>query len=125
MRTVNTEFVITQANAGTSKIHKAVKDAIEVGVVVPSILRKNLEDAGLTIVDDEARLSEYGFASMKHLKRVQVWDKTGHLIAMGAAGDFAEALLHAMLGYFRENLVPGTEQAPESVFVPTEGAPVQ
>lgn len=113
MQTNNLEFVLAAAKVGRTPIANAVRKSIEVGVVVPSILRGNLEEAGYTVVDDTAALADYGFASLKTLERVVVNDKDGNMVAMGAAGDHGEALLHAMLGYFRENPPAGLE--------PTEG----
>jgi len=110
MQKVNLEFLIGQATdeRQTAPIAKAVADAVEVGVVVPSILRRNLDDAGLTVVEDETTLSEHGFASLQALKRTVVLD--GELIvAMGAAGDLDEAILHAMLGWFREHPLPDAD----------------
>ena len=87
----------------------AVRDSVEVGVVVPSIARSKLADAGFELVADEASLAEYGFASMTVLKRVLVTDKKGAIVAMGAAGNHDEALLHSILGYFREHPLEGSE----------------
>ncbi len=123
MRTVNTEFVIAQAqhdDHADDAFSQAVKDSIEVGVVVPSILRKNLEAAGFKVVSDDASLSDYGFASTKVLKRVVIFDKGGTIVAMGAAGDAGEAIVHAALGYMRENKV-GEDEAPAPLaVVPSE-----
>lgn len=110
MNSVNTAFVIGQASdpAHDAPFAAAVRDAIEVGVVVPSRLRGNLESAGFAVVDDEARLSDYGFKSTQVLKRVVVMD--GELIvAMGASSDPADALLHAALGWFREHPLPDAD----------------
>jgi len=111
MQKANLEFVIEQASGARSgdAFAKAVRDSIEVGVVVPSILRAKLADAGFAVVDDVAALAEYGLASLKTLKRVMVNDKKGELVAMGAAGDPGEAILHAALGYFREHPLPDSE----------------
>lgn len=114
MQKNNLDFVIEAATVSRSDIAGAVRGAIEVGVVVPSILRSNLEAAGYTVKEDEAALAEYGFASMKTLKRVLVTDEDGELVAMGAAGDHGEAILHAMLGYFREHTPPSLE-APQGI----------
>jgi hypothetical protein len=116
MQSANLGFVISQARdkRHRSPIARAVRAAIEVGVVVPSVLRTQLTDAGYNVVDDQARLSEYGFASTKVLDRVLVTDSEGTIVAMGAAGDHDEALLHAMLGWFRENAV-GDEAVPEGL----------
>lgn len=114
MQTDNMAFLIAEANASKGPVAKAVKDSIEIGVVFPSALRKNLTDAGFTLKEDKAAMSEYGFASMAVLKRVLVTDKDDNLVAMGAAGDHDEALLHAMLGWFREN-PSGENTVPEGV----------
>jgi hypothetical protein len=117
MRQANTEFVVRQAQHKNQKgaFAKAVKGAIEVGVVVPSILRSNLQDAGFNVVADETTLAEYGFKGTNVLKRVLVTNKDGRIVAMGAASDEGEALSHAVLGYFRENPVEDGEEIPEGV----------
>lgn len=110
MRSANLEYVIAQAQDSGQKdpFGKAVAASIEVGVVVPSILRENLAAAGYEVVDDVAAMSDYGFATLSTLKRVIV-NKKGVMVAMGASGDVGDALLHAVLGYFRENPLPGSE----------------
>jgi len=95
----------------------AVRGAVEVGVVVPSILRRNLEAAGFTIVEDEAGLSALGFAGTRVLVRTVV-TRDGDIVAMGAASDASEAILHAALGWFREHPLPDLE-APAGVAVLT------
>lgn len=114
MQKGNTEFVIAQATdkRQTSPFSKAVRGAIEVGVVVPSILRTNLEDAEFTVKEDEASMGEYGFKSSKFLKRVLITDDTGTIIAMGASADHEDALLHAVLGWYRENAVGDPGEVP-------------
>jgi hypothetical protein len=118
MQSKNLEFVLAQAQdeRQSSAIGKAVRDSIEVGVVVPSILRANLAKAGYELADDKAAMADYGFASLAVLKRVLVKDKHGEVVAMGAAGDPDEALLHAVLGYFRENALEDSE-VPEGIAV--------
>jgi len=125
MQKKNLEFVIEQAQHENQKsaIGKAVAESVEVGVVVPSILEKKLEAKGFKIVKDDAALADYGFASLKALKRVLVTDADGNLIAMGAAGDHAEALLHSTLGYFRENPVGDVEVPAGIATTPTNGNP--
>jgi hypothetical protein len=88
---------------------RAVRDSIEVGVVVPSILRTKLVDAGFSLVADDASLAEYGFASTLVLRRVLIRDASREIVAMGAAGNDGEALLHAVLGHFREHAAPGSD----------------
>ena len=105
MQTENHKVLLEESVHPHHKNHdiaKAVRDATEVGIVVPSILKKGIEDAGYTIVEDKASLAQYGFKSTKLLKRVLVV-KDDKIVAMGMAGDHKEALLAAMLGWFREN----------------------
>ena len=87
----------------------AARGAIEVGIVVPSILRARLDEAGFTRVEDVAALADYGFASLETLKRIVVTDAEGTIVAMGAAGNYDEALLAAVLGYAREYPLPDSE----------------
>ncbi len=121
MQTDNLTFVIAQARDDRQEaaIALAVRGAVEVGVVVPSILRSRLKAAGFTLVADEAALADYGFRSTSHLQRVIVSDKAGTIVAMGAAGDHDEALLHAMLGWFRENPLPESDVPAGLAVVPT------
>lgn len=123
MQSANLGFIISQAQdkRQRSPIARAVRASIEVGVVVPSILRTKLADAGLKVSEDRASLSEYGFASTKVLERVLVTDAKGAIVAMGAAGDHDEALLAAMLGWFRENPLPGADVPAGIATAPSSG----
>jgi len=110
MQRANLEFLIEQATASAVKggLPAAVRDSIEVGMVVPSILRKNLLAAGLKVVEDQPTMAKMGFSGLKTMQRTLVLDKSGSIVAMGASQDHDEALLHAMLGWFRENPTPGS-----------------
>lgn len=126
MRSANLEYVIGQATDSRQKdsFGKAVADAIEVGVVVPSILRANLTEAGYAVIDDQAAMADYGFASTKVLKRVIINDKKGNMIAMGASDSAGDALLHAVLGYFREHPLADSAAPPTPIAVaPSSPAP--
>ncbi len=116
MQTANLAFVLEQAQDTSRRdgVRVAVRNSIEVGVVVPSILRSKLEEAGYSILTDTAALADYGINSLNVLKRVIVADKNGTMVAMGAAENYDEALLHAMLGYFRENAKPD-EDVPQGL----------
>lgn len=83
----------------------AVKNAVEVGSLSPTLLRQGLEKAGFVVSGDPAEHAKDGYATPKALQRVAVKDSTGKLVAQGAAGDAGEALAHAALGYLRETLV--------------------
>lgn len=111
MQSRNLAFVIDQATDKRQKapIGLAVRESVEVGVVVPSILRRHLEEAGLNLIEDDKAAADLGFVAMTHLKRVLVTDADGTLVAMGASSDHDDALLHAMLGWFRENPLPGSD----------------
>lgn len=110
MQKVNVDFLISQASRDPREpIRHAIGTAIEVGIVVPSLLRARLESAGFGLVEDTASLAEYGFASLATLQRVIISDKAGVIVAMGAAGDRDEALLAAVLGWCRENPLEGAE----------------
>jgi hypothetical protein len=122
MQTANLEFVIGQAQhpQRDDAIGAAVAASTEAGFVVPSILRGKLEEAGFKVVDDEVAMSEYGFKTLKTLKRVLVTNADGAIVAMGASSDHADALLHAMLGFFRENSL-GDAEVPEGLMeAPTQ-----
>jgi hypothetical protein len=115
MHSRNLKFIIDQATdrRQSHRLALAVRDSIEVGFIVPSVLRKNLADAGYTVVEDEMALAEHGFRSLEVLDRTIVKDGE-KILGMGAAGDHDEALVAAMLGWFRENALPGTE-VPEGI----------
>lgn len=104
MQSVNLAFVLAEAQdkRHTEPFARAVRASIEVGVVIPSILRAKLAAAGLRVVDDQASMAEYGFNSTKVLQRVLVFEKKT-IVAMGAAADSDEALLASVLGWFREH----------------------
>lgn len=124
MRAVNLEYVIAAAQdeRQTDAFALAVRDSIEVGVVVPSILRANLKKAGYIVVDDVAKVSDYGFKSLAVLKRVIIEDKNG-VVAMGAAGDYDEAITHAVLGWFREHPLPDADVPQGLGTAPEQPAP--
>lgn len=129
MQANNMKFVLDQATGqhghhkgDDRKFAKAAAEAIEVGILVPSIFRANLEAAGYKVVEDETSLKSYGFAVMGTLKRTLVTDKDGTIVAMGAAGDHKEALAHAALGWFREHARPESEVPEGLPITPTLNA---
>ncbi len=78
-----------------------------VTVNVPKF-REALEKApGITIVDDAAA-TQHGFRALENLVRVLILQE-GTIVAMGAASDEHEAILHAALGWFREHPLPDAE----------------
>ncbi|MEA2676391.1 MAG: hypothetical protein QOJ81_532 [Chloroflexota bacterium] len=107
MQQANLDFVIAQAQAKrqADAFAEAVRESIEVGIVVPSILRARLKAAKFQVSDDPAIHAKYGYRELNTLSRVIVAEKTGEIVAMGASIDADDALLHAVLGYFRENKV--------------------
>ena len=103
MQLKNTQYMLAKSvEFAADPIAAIVRKATEVGVVVPSLLKAGLEAGGFRIEDDPQKHAEHGYREFEHLERVLVHDKTGNVIAMGAASDFNEALLHAVLGYLRE-----------------------
>lgn len=100
MRKANVEDLIALSNELTDDpIAKAVVASTEVGVVVPSILTAKLEAAGYPPVKDG---DPKDHKPLKHLKRVLLKDGNGAVIAQALAGDYSEALLHAVMSYLRE-----------------------
>ena len=120
MQRANLDFVIEQASQHKHALAKAVRDSVEAGTLVPSILRQNLSKAGLKVAQDQTTAAKYGFSALGVLKRVLVLDKQGAIVAMGASGDHDDALLHAMLGWFRENASPETD-VPQGIASRTQG----
>lgn len=94
MRSRNTESLMALAKSQDSAISKAIAQSIEVGVVVPSLLRSKLAALSLDVQ----------YTQGKHLVRADVFD-SGVLIASGTSADQNDALLHAMLGYVRERAI--------------------
>jgi hypothetical protein len=75
--------------------------------------KQELIARGLAVVDDKQATTDHGFRPLENLVRVLV-QQDGNLIAMGAASNEHEAILHAALGWFREHPLPGSE-VPEGV----------
>jgi len=123
MQSNNLAFVLRQATdkRQSSAFARAVRASIEVGTVVPSILRAKLAAAGFEVLSDEADVAEYGFRSSKLFQRVLVvrpgqGDVQPAIVAMGATDSVDNALLHAVLGWFRENAVEiEGEEVPEGL----------
>lgn len=121
MQTRNLAYVIEAAQdpRQTHPLALAVRGAVEVGVVVPSILRSRLAAAGLEVISG-ADLARFGMAPTKVLTQVVVTQEDA-IIAMGASSDADDALLHAMLGWFRENALPGADVPAGIAVVTKEG----
>lgn len=103
MHAENTQLLIESSRAHhADPLGDCVRRAIEVGVVVPSLLRANLKEAGYVVDADQDSHAKDGYRRFKNLTRVLVRDGTGNVVAMGASSDEADALLHACLGYLRE-----------------------
>jgi hypothetical protein len=103
MRSFNMQYLTLAAvTHKNDPIAAAVVACSEVGVVVPSLLRKALTDAGYAIVADDAEHAKDGFRELPNNCRCQLKDKTGAAVAHGVAADSASALLHAVLGYVAE-----------------------
>ena len=125
MQTANMAFVTAHAARGNehkgaaAAFGKALKASVEVGVLVPSVFRRNLEDAGYLVVDDKAAVADYGFASLGVLKRVLVVDEDGAIVAMGAATDAGEAIAAAALGWCREHPLEDLEATTGIAEAPT------
>lgn len=111
----NIKQLIDFAKKHKGPIPEAVVKSIEVGVVVPSILKANLEAAGLIVDDEHDSHAKQGYCKLDKLVRVHVHgDAKLHpecpanhtdpncLIAAGTAADKGDALLHACLGFLRE-----------------------
>lgn len=100
MRTINIKRLLEWGKSSKSKIAEAVREATEVGVVVPSILRSGLIARGF-VIDDDQRKTAAG-EEWKFVKQVKILED-GELVAMGTSSDLPDALLHAVLGYANEN----------------------
>lgn len=83
--------VSKKKSLGKDLIAKAIKDSTEVGIVVPSILRKNLEAAGFKIKEKQ----------LKVLTQVDTYTKKGELVLSGTSDTAADALLFSVYAYMR------------------------
>ncbi len=94
-----------------------VKKSTEVGVVVPSILKKNLEEAGFQIEESKLKVlyqvrvyfpwtkeevEEYEKQPVLETQEETQEPDKRHLIAMGASNSPADALVQAIYGFLRE-----------------------
>jgi hypothetical protein len=98
------DYIADQA-ANRCPLAECIHAAVEVGIVVPSILKAKLAEAGFTITNDVDHQDQHealGYRTFDNLFRVLVHDASGAVVAMGASADHTDALLHAMLGYLRE-----------------------
>ena len=118
MRQTNMEYLVHAAKShkeakfgGEDKFVNAVVKSTELGLVIPSLLRANLEEAGFEVITDETKEGQkrqemMGYKPLDFLTDVVVAKKVNRhesvLIAYGAAGDVQEAIIHAALGYVRE-----------------------
>ncbi len=104
MRKQNTEALITLAKSQQDRfaVSRAIAESVEVGIVVPSVLRSKLEALGCIVEKNPGRQFE---------NVVQIAVKHGdEIIAMGTSVDEADALLHAMLGFVRERNIAALEE---------------
>lgn len=107
MRQFNVNYLINAAITHSVVMAKdaiaaAVCSACEVGMAVPSILRKALLDAGYTILHDDKEMAKEGYRELKNCYRCIIKDAGGITIAHATSHSEADALLHAVLGYVVE-----------------------
>lgn len=103
MRTENTKYLQHAAKTyPNDPIALAVRNATEIGIVVPSILRRELEAAGFTIVELNEDHAKEGFRELQNSKRVVIKDGEFAMIAHGISDSVPDALLTATLGYIAE-----------------------
>ena len=102
MTSNNMQYLIVSCHAHQGDpLAKCVWDSAGGTQVSPSLLKKNLEEAGFKVNDNEDSHKEHGFKELKHLYRVLVLSGAD-IVAMGASETPEDALLHAALGYLRE-----------------------
>lgn len=101
MRAAALKEFIDIANATDGPFSRIVRESIEVGVVVPSILRNKLQDAGFTIASNPGA---------QHGSWVKVFAPTqdatavaeGEIVAQAFSHDAADALLQAIYAELKE-----------------------
>jgi hypothetical protein len=96
MRDACVKNMIALATKGTTPLHDIVRKSIEAGIVVPSILKRNLETAGYQITyhigpGDAAPQGKHKFGSWIIIKY-----KNQNVIARAYSHDNADALLQAI-----------------------------
>lgn len=115
MQQVNMAFCVDHVRYFNDPISTAVKNSIDNGNTIhPGRLKENLEKAGYLLKDcvsHEARHKELGYRIFDNLTRVLVENQAGDVLAMGASGDYDDALLHSMLGYIRERVKAALQAA--------------
>jgi len=114
------DSAVAESLRAATKVYEAVpEEGTERRVTVSApMLRAALIERGLTIVDDEEATSTHGFRRLDNLTRVLV--KNGkEVIAMGAASDENDALLHAILGWLREHPIAGLKAPAGIATLPT------
>lgn len=75
-------------------VANAVRESTESGIVIGKLLKPELEAAGFSVVE----------SNMQVLTRVEVFDGD-RLVASGTSNGARDALVHAALGYLREENV--------------------
>lgn len=101
MRSECTKDLVDIVNKGISGLTQPLKDALEVGIIVPSILRKNLEKAGYVITYHVGPGESADVGKHKHGAWVQI-RKDGVLVGRAYSHDEGDALLQAVYGMVKE-----------------------
>ena len=105
MRTVNMQLLAGHQRNSADPISVAIYKAKSGQSINPSTLRSGLVAAGLHVVDDPEDQEKFGFRKFGTLVRIIITSADDELMAMGASGDADDALLHAVLGYVREQML--------------------
>jgi hypothetical protein len=105
MQSRSLKHAIALAESGTGSIAKLVAGAIEVGVIVPSILAKRLEDAGYSVTYHvgPGENTEEGDSPNGAWVLIRVPGKKGpEIVARAFSHDKPDAILQAVYAWLKE-----------------------
>lgn len=102
MQTAHTKKLVELTTAAAGPVAKIAVKASEAGILVPSILKKSLEDAGYKITYHKEPGENAPQGDHTHGAWVLVKDKDGHVVARAYSHDKPDALLQAVYAWLRE-----------------------
>lgn len=107
MRQRSTKKMIELATEGKGQIARIVAGCVEVGIVVPSLLRTALEEAGCTVTYHEgpgenAKEGDHPHGAWVLIKATVEGATEPEVVARAYSENKAEALLHAVYAWLKE-----------------------
>lgn len=125
MQAKNTEWMVAAASrfaaaSPSNPFLRAVADSIEVGIVVPSILKAKLEAAGFSVIFDIADHAKHGFRELKNKARVAIVGLAKWHPEWPLAGDEGERRTQ-VAGAAHGKLIPAEPIDPDAILCPIQG----